>query len=118
MINIESEQKLFESWVSDPIDPIRAEKLPLDKHPNGAYKDQRTYIAFYTWKAKAKTVLNLQEENAVLKKGIAAVRSLMNESDGASGLHLNGDMADWESLCEGGRFEGWLIDFNKAENTL
>lgn len=40
---------LFEEWASDP---IRSEKLPLDKWPdNDGYKDTRTYTAFYGWKA-------------------------------------------------------------------
>jgi hypothetical protein len=60
----------------------------------------------------------LEEENAILKKGIAAVRDLIDGSDGVSGLHLNGDIADWDSLCEGGIFEEWLIEFNGAESLL
>lgn len=43
------ERAAFEAWARDP---IRAEKLPLDRWPtNGAYKDTRTYIAFYGWKS-------------------------------------------------------------------
>jgi hypothetical protein len=60
----------------------------------------------------------LEKENAILKKGIAAVRDLIDGSNGVSGLHLNGDIADWDSLCEGGIFEEWLIDFNEAESLL
>lgn len=33
------------------------------------------------------------------------VRGLVDESEGVAGLHLNGDVADWDSLLPGGRFE-------------
>jgi hypothetical protein len=45
----DTERKAFEAWA---LDPIRASKLPLERWPtNGAYKDTRTYTAFYGWKA-------------------------------------------------------------------
>jgi len=42
--------------------------------------------------------------NAVLHD----VRDLIANSEGVSGLHMNGDVADWESLLAGGAFEAWL----------
>lgn len=46
-----AEREAFEKWASDP---IRAEKLPLDRWPtNDGYKDSRTYIAFYAWQTRA-----------------------------------------------------------------
>lgn len=50
-----------------------------------------------------------------LYAGITAVRDLINESTGVAGMHLNGELASWESLQTGGRFEEWLIEFNYAE---
>jgi hypothetical protein len=48
-IGLTDEREAFETWASDP---IRAEKLPLDRWPtNNGYKDPRTYVAFYAWKA-------------------------------------------------------------------
>ena len=45
----DTEREAFEAWARDP---IRASKLPLERWPtNGAYKDTRTYIAFYGWKS-------------------------------------------------------------------
>jgi hypothetical protein len=41
----------FETWASDP---VRADKLPLEKHPNGAYKDMRTYLIRYGWNSALK----------------------------------------------------------------
>ena len=37
-----------------------------------------------------------------------AVDDLIAQSTGVSGLHMNGDLAPWEELVEGGRFEEWL----------
>ena len=54
-------------------------------------------------------------EIAELRKGLVAVRTLINESRGVDGLHLNGDVALWDELLLGGRFEYWLADFSKAE---
>lgn len=44
-----------------------------------------------------------------------AFESLINESKGVYGLHLNGDPSPWEELLEGGRFEEWLIKFSKYQ---
>ena len=38
-----------------------------------------------------------------------AVDDLMAQSTGVAGLHMNGDLAPWEELVEGGRFEEWLL---------
>lgn len=40
----------------------------------------------------------------------------MDESYGVDGLHKNGDIAAWDELEQGGRFEDWLYAFNRAEN--
>ena len=54
------------------------------------------------------------ERVAELEAGIDAVESLINESAGVSGLYLNGDLAPWDELLAGGRFEEWLVDYSKA----
>lgn len=38
----------FEAWATHP---DRAGKLPIEKHLNGAYRDTRTYTAWYGWKS-------------------------------------------------------------------
>ena len=58
----------------------------------------------------------LREENEKLRKGIKAVRDLINESNGVDGLHKNGEICPWHDLEEGGTFEEWLLDFNLAED--
>lgn len=47
-------------------------------------------------------------------KAIAAVVALIGDSYGVAGLHLNGDVAPWYELREGGRYEGWLADLDAA----
>ena len=57
----------------------------------------------------------LMEENEKLRKGIKAVRDLINESYGIEGLHENGEVCPWYDLEQGGTFEEWLLEFNEAE---
>lgn len=59
---------------------------------------------------------HLERELAVARKGLEAVASLMDESHGVDGLHLNGDLAPWDELRTGGRFEEWLVAFDDALN--
>jgi len=44
---------------------------------------------------------------------------LINNSRGVDGLHLNGDLATWEDLLPGGRFEEWLSEMEtEADDAL
>ena len=43
-----------------------------------------------------------------LKSLLFDLGELIKHSDGATGLHLSGDVASWSDLTEGGRFEEWL----------
>lgn len=36
------------------------------------------------------------------------INDLMSNSEGVAGLHLNGDLAPWSDLDEGGHFSPWL----------
>ena len=45
------ETYLFERWARDP---VRADKIPLARHENGAYRDTRSYLIKYGWNARAK----------------------------------------------------------------
>ena len=56
----------------------------------------------------------LRIENDKLKKGIKAVKELIEESRGVDGLHMNGDVAMWSELLQSGFAEDWLIDFSLA----
>lgn len=59
---------------------------------------------------------HLQKENEKLKAAVNAVVDLIDSSTGVSGLHQNGDVADWDSILAGGHFEEWLIDLSEAIN--
>jgi len=43
---------------------------------------------------------------------------LIAASTGVDGLHLNGDVAPWEELREGGNFQEWLQPFDEARRRL
>ena len=70
----------------------------------------------YDYQTAIEVCGQLERELAVARKGLEAVESLINESHGVSGLHLNGDLAPWDELRTGGRFEEWLIAFDDALN--
>ena len=55
-----------------------------------------------------------REALLVLKKGIISVQDLIQHSYGVAGLHLNGEVAPWGTLREGGKYEEWLIAFDDA----
>ncbi len=54
------------------------------------------------------------QQLAEMREALEAVAALINESKGVDGLHLNGDVATWEELRTGGRFEEWLLKFDAA----
>lgn len=51
----------------------------------------------------------LDEVLAYAERLRESVEVLMANSHGVAGLHLNGDIASWGELTEGGRFEEWLL---------
>jgi hypothetical protein len=61
-----------------------------------------------------KQITTLRQQLSAYRESLQAVSDLINGSYGVSGLHLNGDIAPWEELLEGGRFEEWLSPFSQA----
>ena len=49
-----------------------------------------------------------ERQREALERLVHDVDDLMGNSHGVTGLHLNGDVAPWSDLGEGGRFEPWL----------
>ncbi len=49
-----------------------------------------------------------------MQKAIRSVACLIDESEGVAGLHLNGEVAPWEELLQGGHCEEWLLDLSQA----
>tara|TARA_R110000851_G_scaffold88070_1_gene192173 strand:- start:2283 stop:2477 length:195 start_codon:yes stop_codon:yes gene_type:complete len=58
---------------------------------------------------------DLEAENKILKDAINDFLELIDNSDGVAGLHLNGEVAEWSTLLEGGNFEEWLINLSRAK---
>ncbi len=44
-----------------------------------------------------------------------AIDDLVRNSEGVAGLHQNGDVAPWNDLLAGGRFEEWLSVFDEVQ---
>lgn len=59
-------------------------------------------------------IVALHKKIDAMADGLEAVALLIAESHGVCGLHLNGDVAPWDDLRTGGRFEGWLVAFDDA----
>jgi hypothetical protein len=55
---------------------------------------------------------------AALHSALIAIDTLINESKGVDGLHLNGDMAPWGDLIAGGKYEEWLLPLEEARAAL
>lgn len=60
----------------------------------------------------------LEELAGALENTHDSVCELIDSSRGVCGLHLNGDVATWDELRTGGKFEGWLIEFDDALQVL
>ena len=52
-----------------------------------------------------------------LSELVDEIKLLADESCGVAGLHLNGDVAAWEEILPGGRFE-WLGSLERAESAI
>ena len=70
-----------------------------------------------SWNTRATDPL-LKEMAEALEKAIRSVSELIGYSRGVDGLHLNGNVATWESLRTGGVFEEWLLEFDEAQEVL
>ena len=60
----------------------------------------------------------LKEMAEALDKAVRSISELISFSRGVDGLHLNGDVAPWDELRTGGRFEEWMIEFDEAQEFL
>ena len=61
--------------------------------------------------------LPVEELIQALCELVDEINTLIGESQGVAGFHLNGDIAFWEDLLVGGRAES-LIAFDKAKKLL
>lgn len=111
--------RAFKSWVHSYLD---GKGVPHDPDPAGNAKHGCRISGRMEWVfARAAQLEQQLAERAgvdVLAKGLRAVESLINDSGGVTGLHLNGDVATWDELRTGGRYETWLTDFDEALTIL
>ena len=99
----------FEDWATHCDYPFE-----FTTYDDGEYCETDTYIAYIAWKFRSAEIAAKDARIAQLEAAVTAVAQLIDESNGVDGLHLNGDVASWDSLLEGGRYEEWLIDFSEA----
>lgn len=52
-----------------------------------------------------KRYMELAAQNEALREALEEVKSLIGETAGVYGLHLNGDLSPWAEIEQGGRFE-------------
>lgn len=62
-------------------------------------------------KRLAEALAASEASRARLAKVVTNLQSLMADSTGVDGLHLNGDVATWRELCDG-QFDMWLGSIN------
>lgn len=55
---------------------------------------------------------------AALEVLVKSLDDLIADSEGVAGLHRNGDVATWDELTSGGRFEDWLSSLDAARAAL
>lgn len=65
-------------------------------------------------KAAQRYVLERDELSATVERLRDSLDELQDNSVGVIGLHMNGDIATWGSLRQGGHFESWLIAFDET----
>ena len=67
--------------------------------------------------ANARLIAAAPELLEALIELVGEIELLADESCGVAGLHLNGDVAAWEEILPGGRFE-WLGSLERAESAI
>lgn len=91
--------------------PAMAEVDALEKKWNGPLLiDDEGLVIGEIFSALRRSISSRE----VVIEGLLAVESLILESKGVAGLHLNGDLAEWDELRSGGRFGDWLYKFDDA----
>lgn len=61
---------------------------------------------------------SLRRDAEVYKNGLLAVVNLIESSLGVYGLHLNGELAPWDTLRTDGGYEDWLQSLDAAVDVI
>jgi hypothetical protein len=83
-----------------------------------AYIDKETGALREERDALAARVAEYEAKAQALAALVDAVDVLIAYSGGVDGLHLNGEVAPWDDLTRGGKFEGWLGALDDARDLL
>lgn len=67
--------------------------------------------------ANARLIAAAPELLEALSELVDDINALVSESHGVAGLHRNGDVATWDEILPGGRFE-WLGSLERAESAI
>lgn len=67
--------------------------------------------------ANARLIAAAPELLEALIELVDDINALVSESHGVAGLHRNGDVATWDEILPGGRFE-WLGSLERAESAI
>ena len=68
------------------------------------------------WKEVLQTRHEHRQMAAQNERLINCFTTLMENSSGVAGLHLNGDVAPWSELTKGGQFEEWLLPLSEPRD--
>lgn len=83
----------------------------IDMEDTGTVPSQ-DWVDVLTWAAGELDRLRIM--NHVFAEGLQQVEDLIDQSTGVAGLHLNGDVAEWDSLQPPGEFGVWLDKYDAA----
>lgn len=64
--------------------------------------------------ANLSLAMESHQQQAHIERLRECLSCLIENSDGVAGLHLNGEIAPWDSLSAGGHFEEWLFPFSET----
>ena len=95
LLGVTQAKKLFGCHTDEDRRFERAMYESIDKHR----------AALLDWEAKQPAPQQPAAVEGLAARLVDELDGLVSESDGVSGLHLNGDVASWDELLPGGRFE-------------
>ena len=75
------------------------------------------FVSYEDYLAQREQIKALQKRVKAADKLADDIESIVSYSEGVAGLHLNGDIAPWDSLLVGGDFEEWLASLSAYRAT-
>lgn len=93
------------------IDNVTLDAVEADQRRDKARPDRRRRNVI-------RALERMRRSEELLSDLFTALANVMSESEGVAGLHLNGDVAEWDSLTRGGKFEDWLKAYDEVRDHL